>query len=941
MADEAGLLGRADELRRVTGLLADLPERGAALILRGDAGIGKSALLSRATEVAGKSGVRVLSTTGVEAESHLDFAGLHQLLSPVLDLVEELAGPLRTAILTAFGLAAAAPPDLFLIALASLGLLAEAAARQPVLVVVDDAHWLDPASAAALTFLARRVAAEPIAVLLAARDAGDVPVAPDVPELRLTALEPWAAQALLHARAPGLPAPARAAILAAAQGNPLALVELPAVAGALDPAGPWLPLTARLEQAFSARLDDLPPTAVSVLRVAALNDGDVLAETLAAAGLLERRPADRPTDRLGNHPVDPDALQPAIQARLVTVDGTRIRFRHPLIRSAIHHRISGVQRLAVHNALATVLADQPERRLWHRARGSAGPDERIALDLQAAAARARQRGAVAGAVHTLEMAARLSTDPARRVERLLSAAVLATEIGRRTEVDRLLDLIGPAEISTVQQARTAWVRGRFDNHLAGSVDGAWGLVSYARQALGQGEPDLTLDLLHAVGLVCAWSEPGPGLRRSAVETARRVPVDAGDPRLLLVLAYLDPVECAAEVAAALTTRAMSAEGDAAAATPATRTTSGAGDATAAWTLATAANAVGEHRLCLSFIAPALTRLRDQGRLGLLTRALAVQGRSAANLADLGVAVPAAEETIRLAREISVPPVEALGWAEHAQIAALRGRFDEFEESAAQAELLATPLRAAAALATVQHARGLAALATGRYTDAVGHLLRIFADADPAGNMLRCWDAVGDLAEAAFRGAEQDRVRDAMDRMEAVSERVPTAALRVGLGYARALLAADDEVEDRLRALLATDLGGWPFVRARAQLVYGERLRRTRRRAESRLMLRTARDTFDALGTVPWGERARQELRAAGESSGVRSPAALDRLTPQELQIAQLAAVGLTNREIGQRLYVSHRTVSTHLHRIFPKLGVVSRAGLQAALDRQDAGVHPR
>ncbi|GIE76887.1 LuxR family transcriptional regulator [Actinoplanes philippinensis] len=894
----AALFGRTTEVRRIDALVADLPQRGAALVVRGDAGIGKSALLARAVSVAREGGMQVLGTTGTEAESHLDFAGLHQLLAPVLSLSGALAGPQRAAVLTAFGLADGPPPDLFLIALASLNLLAEAGSAAPVLVTVDDAHWLDPASAAVLAFVARRIAAEPIGLVASAREGFETAfdaVGPAV--LRPGPLAPEDAEALLDEQAPDLPPAARATILASAEGNPLALTELPAMAGRLDPSGPWLPLTTRLEQAFAGRLGDLPATTVTALEVAALNDGDGLAETLTAAGTVA---AD---------------LQPAIIARLVTVAEGRIRFRHPLIRSAVHHRIDGVRRLAVHTALARVLAGSPERHLWHRAAASEGPDERIAVELDDAAQQAQRRGAAAGAVRALELAARLSTDPHRRVQRLLRAATWATELGRRDDVDRLLAGIGPARLTPAQQARTAWVRGRFDNHLAESITGVRALVAFAREAIGRGESDLALDLLYAVGLASAYTEPGREIRESVVTAARQVGVPADDPRLLLVLAFAHPVACGAEVLARL--RQWAARGVA--------------DESLCRALATSANAIGEYELCLSFAAPALAHLRGQGRLGLLARALAVQGRAAANLANLSIAVPAAEETVRLSRETSVPPVEALGWAQNAQIAALRGRFREFEECAAQAEMLATPLHAAAALATVQHARGLAALVSGRSAEAAELLLRIFTPGDPAYHLLHGWDSIGDLAEAAARGPARQRVTEIVAGLERVAEQMPTTALRVGLGYARAVLAADDRAEAALLEFLATGLTGWPFVRARAQLMHGAWLRRHRRRAESRVVLRAARDAFDALGTAPWGERARQELRASGETSTRRAPDALDRLTPQELQIAQLAADGLTNREIGQRLYVSHRTVSTHLHRIFPKLGITSRAELREAL----------
>jgi ATP/maltotriose-dependent transcriptional regulator MalT len=344
-----------------------------------------------------------------------------------------------------------------------------------------------------------------------------------------------------------------------------------------------------------------------------------------------------------------------------------------------------------------------------------------------------------------------------------------------------------------------------------------------------------------------------------------------------------------------------------------------------------AAAVGAFHLAAGFLAASLADLRAQGRLSLLARALALQAWSCAQLADLDVAIPAADEARRLARDTSQPIVAATACVAQAVLAALRGEQVLAGRLAAEAERASMPGAAHGVSAAVQLARGLSALGSGRHTDAYDELGRMFDPADPAYHLgIRCF-AVGDLVEAAVHCGRREEVGDLVAEMETAGLVTPSPSLHSGLRYARALLSADDDDERLFEAALRADPAPWPFPRARAQLAYGEWLRRQRRSAESRGHLRAARDAFDALGTTPWGERARKELRASGETSHRPGRNARDRLTPQELQIAQLAADGLTNREIGQRLHLSHRTISSHLHRIFPKLGVVSRSALGTAL----------
>lgn len=400
------LYGREHELQVVADLVGQLAEgAGGVLAVCGEAGIGKSALLAAAARLAAHSGVRVLSATGIQAEARLPFAGLHQLLRPVLPLAERLPPLQRAGLLSAFGMADAEPAGQFLIGLAALELISEAASATPVLLAADDAQWLDEPSCAVLGFVGRRLAAEPAALLVTVRDGLASPFGDaGLPELRLAGLTEPAATALLDARAPGLDLALRQRLLGEAAGNPLALVELPKAVRPGLPASrglppPLLPLTARLERAFAAQESGLPAATRAVLLAAAADDGGALPEVLATASALT------------GAAVIADALRPAIAAGLAEIDGTGLRFRHPLMRSAIYQTASVSQRRAAHAALAGLLDRHPDRRAWHRAAAVLGPDEQVAADLEAAAVRAERRGAVVMAVDAFRRAAQLACLP--------------------------------------------------------------------------------------------------------------------------------------------------------------------------------------------------------------------------------------------------------------------------------------------------------------------------------------------------------------------------------------------------------------------------------------------------------------------------------------------------------------------------------------------------
>ena len=903
------LVGRDHDSGVIFDMLDRLPARGGALVVRGDAGIGKSALLAQASALAGGSGMQVLRATGVQSEANLSFAGLHRLLRPLLPHIDPLPPHQREALMAAFGMIDGAAPDRFRIALAALDVLGDAATRSPVVLIAEDAQWLDAPTADVLAFVGRRLESDPIVLLAAMRDGYEnSPLGGGLPELHLDPLADGFARALLNRHFPDLASTVHERVLDEAGGNPLALLELPL---ALESRGPeWellpthLPLTARLEHAFASRAAELPSPTRTLLRIAAVDDGDVLAEIMSAAEIVD-----------GVAPTF-EALVPAVEAQLIDVDGTSVRFRHPLVRSAIHQAASVAERHTAHAALAVVLADNPDRRVWHRAAATIGEDPVVASELEQAAGRAQRRGAGALAVAAFERATAFTAEPAQRGALLLRAAALARELGRNETVMRLLREADSLELGSRDRARSMWLEESFHRGAAGDPSRVHALVETAERMIADGDTDLALNLLTAAALKCFRADPGERARAEVVLAAERAGVNRTDPRLLFIQGSAATIERGSDVIEGLPSDTSDVDPD------------------ALYLLGAAAYAVGAMDRAASLLARSVARLREQGRLGLLPQVLVAQAWSAIQQADWNVAIPAAEEAGRLARETGQPLWEAGAAANTAVVAALRGQ-PGVETLAAKAEAVALPAGSTATLAAVQFARGLLALGQGDHVTAYEHLRRLFEPGDPAHHLLSRCCAIGDLAEAAAHSGKRDEGLAFMGELEPLARQTPSPWFHVALLYARPILGAEADAESLFRDALATDLTRWPLYRARLQLAFGEWLRRRRRMAESRAPLRAARDAFDALGMDDWGQRARQELRASGESSRQRTPDARDELTAQELQIAQLAAGGLSNREIGQRLYLSHRTVESHLYRVFPKLGVTSRAQLSAALEFSD------
>jgi DNA-binding CsgD family transcriptional regulator len=903
--DAAPLLGRAEEEALLTSLLDEVATRGRALVLRGEPGIGKSRLLSEAARTARERGMTVLTATGVQSEAHLPFAGLHQLLRPVRARAADLPPLQRAALDAAFGLTDEVAPEHYRIAMASLDLVSDVAGAAPLLLIVEDAHWLDAPTADVLAFIARRIEADPVVLLAAARDGYPSALADGgLPEHTLDGVDDTTAGALLDAVAPRLRLADRNRVLREAGGNPLALLELPAALEHTDdePVPGGLPLTARLEHAFAARVSDLPEATRLVLLVAALSDGDSIREILQAAGAV------------AGTPLDLDVAEPAAGAGIADVDLQTLRFHHPLIRSAVAQSAPLADRRRVHEALADALEDE-DQRAWHRAALLTGEHESVARELEGAGARAQQRGARAVAVTAMRRAAELG-EPASRSRRLLNAAGLAVELGRPDVVTPLMREASQLDLGELDRARLTWVEETALTRPLGDVDRFKSLISAARRAGEAGDHDLHVDLLWLVASRAWWVDPGPEARDLLIEAAAELGgADADDPRVFAVHAYADPLGHAAGVLERLTNVAQTEHPD----------------TDAARFFGPAALVVGAFDLGSDFLASAVDGLRTEGRLGHLPRLLVLHSSMAARLGEWDVAIPAAEEARRLAEELAEPQWMAAADTASALVAAMRGDTEKAERLATEAELVAEPAGANITMAFAQFGKVLAALATDRHADAYRYAERVFDPGDSAYHpVISSW-LLADLVDAARHIDEHEAARARVAQLESITCERPGTWIALGLRHAHALLADPAEARERYEVALSSDLTRWPFQRARIELAYGQWLRRERHVAESRAVLRAARDTFDALGCAPWSDQARRELRASGERSRRRVPEARDELTAQELQIAQLAADGLSNREIGQRLFLSHRTISTHLYRVFPKLGITSRSELSTAL----------
>jgi DNA-binding CsgD family transcriptional regulator len=902
------LVGRDAELAQLDKALAEATEHGGALLVTGAAGIGKTSLLDVATSDARSRGYKVLTVTGLESEADLPFAGLHQLLQPVLPSAGALPGPQKNALLTALGMRAGAPPEVFLVGLATLSLIDEVADERPLVVVADDFQWLDSATSSVLSFVARRLESTHILLIVGLRETFQTALrSGQLPEIHVEPLSATASADLLVSVAPDLDLQTRRLILDEALGNPLALLELPRALrlqgtdgreGALRS----IPLTDRLERTFSAQAGQLPKFTQAALLLIALDKDPTVSDVLGA------------TRKQVGEEVTVDVLQPALDAGLIFVAGSTVRYRHPLIRSALDQAATAGQRRNAHLAFAEVIAD-PDRRAWHRAKAVLGEDEGAAADLEITAGRAQVRGALATALGALELAASLTPHGPDRARRLLAAAELAFQLGDPAAVARLLDSAARLELSPRDVARMTWLREKiFNDGAPGDLNAIARLVGVAREAAAGGDRNLSLNLLQGAALRCWWADPGAAAKNLVIEAVEEVAGDALDPRALEILALAAPVDAAARIAMRVREAAKFDDADPA------RTQ----------LLAFAAYAAGDLGESIELMDRAAPMLRAQGRLGLLAQLLVVRAWAGINTGQLSDAIRSMEEGEQLAIETSQPIWTAISKMGRAVLYGLQGEERTADELITEATEPLASLRLSIVLAQAEFARGITHLTAGRHSDAFDHFVRMFDPHGPAHHEVVALAAAPYVIECAVRAGRNDEAHRMMKLLEALGKRTPAALVHIGLRFARPLLAEESEAQDLYEFALNAE-PKWPFDFARLEMSYGTWLRRQRRITESRPHLRAARDTFDALGVQPWADKARAELRASGERIPEPARAPRQPLSPQELQIAQMAASGLSNREIADRLFLSHRTVGAHLYRVFPKLSIVSRSELAGAL----------
>jgi DNA-binding CsgD family transcriptional regulator len=901
------IIGREHELEVLTAAVDAAAEAGRAVAVCGEPGIGKSVLIEAAARRGQERGYLVLRSTGVEAESQLPFAGLHELVRPVLGAADALPAPQRRALLSAFGVAEDRSPEPFLICLAALNVLTGVSARQPVAVIVDDVHWLDQPSQDALAFLARRIHDDRVTVVGGLRTEYATPFLPASGQvLKIEPLDEESSRALLRACAPHLDATGYEQILEHAQGNPLALAELPgtwrrgSVGPGLVPGSP-VPLSARLEQAFAGRLAELTSATRDALLIAAADSESALAEILAAAS------------ELAGVRVPVDALDAAAAVGLLTRDEVRMQFRHPLVRSAILGTEPTRRRQQAHGALAAVLADQLYRRTWHRAQAIIGPDDEVADELERNHDISVRRGSVSGAIAALERSAQLSSSPATRVRRLLLAAQYAFGLGSADTVSRLLAEAVRNPLTELDQARVEVLREAFHDGIPGDTGRVMELCRLAGRAVHAGQRDVALDLLLAASLRCYWADTGPEARQMVAAVTGQIAGISTDPRYVAALAIAEPVACSQVVDALLSQASPDAD-----------------DVEALILLGQAAHAIGDPVRTIRFLDRAEARLRQRGQLGRLSHVLNMGLYSRLELGDFQRSRIDSEEARHLAADTQQPIWHSAALALDAMAHGLRGDNPRAQQLAADAEQLAAGSGLNPPLACVQLARGYGYLSTGNYAAAYQALRRLFDPADPSYHQTERFHGISFLSDAAVPGQRDDAL-GIISELELVAAGSASTTLRHHLAYARAVLAGEENAEELYLAALGSDLQSWPWLRGRLQLAFGRWLRRRHRVTEARESLRAAYVTLSGIGATVWAAQAETELRAAGEQTPRRSAPSWETLTAQELQIVRMAGDGYSNKQIGQRLYLSPRTVSGHLYRAFPKLGITSRGQIAACL----------
>jgi AAA ATPase domain/Bacterial regulatory proteins, luxR family len=917
------LRGRRAELAVLDGLV-DAVRAGESrvLVLRGEPGMGKTALLDHLAAQA--PGCRVVRAAGVQSEMELAFAGLHQLCTPMLDHLDRLPDPQREALRTALGIGTGPAPDRFLVGLAVLGLLSEVAGELPLVCVIDDEQWLDRASAQALGFVARRLAAESVGLVFSTRVPGEEMAG--LPDLAVEGLRESDARALLASVLTGpLDARVRDQIVAETRGNPLALLELPRAVTPEQLAGGFglpgaVPLSGRIEESFRQRIEALAAGTRRLLQLAAADPSGDPSLVWRAAG------------RLG---IPVQAAAPAAEAGLVEF-GAQVRFRHPLVRSAAYQSASFQDRQEVHAALAEVTDPviDPDRHAWHRAQAAPGPDEDVAGELERSAGRAQARGGLAAAAAFLERAALLTPEPARYARRLLAAARAKCDAGALDAALGLLVAVEAGALDPLQVAQVEHLRGQIALVQRRITDAAPQLLSAAIRLEPLDAEAAREAHLEALGAaVWAGDLDRPGGTREAAQAARAAPPGPDPPRAIDILLDAFALLFTEGYAAAVPvlTRALgefvALDVDA--------------DEVSRWLWLAGSRAGAITALELwdyeswdGLAARQVQFARDTGALALLQLAVGQLAWTRLVAGELAMAARLVEEDRLIAEATSNAP----GGYPAMVVAAWRGR-----EPQASALIEATAREAAArgmgrVVNYASHASSVLYNGLGRH-EAARDAARLAFEHDPVGYGPL---VVPELAEAAARTGDVALVTAALDWL---SERTRVTPNEWALGIEtriRALLGEGDAAESCYQESIE-HLSRTPIRSqlARGHLLYGEWLRRERRRGEARTQLRIAYEMLDAMGIEAFAERASRELQATGETARKRTVEIVVELTAQEAQVARLAREGLSNPQIGARLFISTRTVQYHLGKVFTKLGITSRSQLDQVLPADPAAVPSR
>lgn len=894
--------------------------RSGVLLLYGEPGVGKSVLLGRAVELA--ADFRVLRATGVETELDLAFAGLDQLVRPVLPLAERLPRLQADALLGVLGLVDPIGSDRFLVAAATLSLLSEVAEDGPVLCVIDDAQWLDKSSIETLAFAARRLEAEGIVLVVATRDEPW----PGLPTLRIGGLGSEDAGDLLRQRGGEVAPDVQARMVEETDGNPLALVELVGslslgqLAGA-DPLPRPLRLGSRVERAFLARVRQLPEATQTLLLVAAADDTGDPAVIFGAAG---------------EQGVEPDALEGVEQAGLVRVDGTDgIVFRHPLVRAAVYQAATFTARRAAHRALAGVLegGDNLARRAWHLAATATGPDDGVARELERSAETARQRGGYAAASAAFERAAELSAVEPDRARLLVAAARAAFQAG---QADRAAGLAGRAQPLVADRAtadEVAVLRGRIE-FARGSAVTAHALLLGAAQHIAERDAQAAAAVLVEAARA-AWTANDSGRLAEATKRLGELTSPADDPLAALVSTTV-------AIADFFAGRTVDAVVGMRRGLDALRrsTPAGGGDdgadhdvalVEASLALVGYTRVTSDDTAGLALGSAVVAECRQRGWVAWLPWTLANLAMTEAIAGRHTAALVSAAEGLQLARDLDQPTSVCRCESILAWLAAIRGDEDQCRELAHDTVRLAETHQLATLAVSATWALGLLDLSLGRPEQAFDRLADRTAGPLAVPHFVCLF--LPDLLEAAARAGRTEGLGELLTWYEEWAAATEQPVAEANLHRCQALLgdeAAEEHFVEALRLFEQAGPDQRPFDRARTQLLYGEWLRRARRRVDARAQLTAALDTFQRLGADPWADRAGAELRATGQT--LRRPdTSRMRLTPQEMQVVRLVAEGGSNKEVAAQLFLSPRTVAYHLHKAYPKLGVTSRTEL-ARLD---------